>query len=98
YGWRHAKPGNILEFHARMPAKPWSETHVLATNYRCARVIVDASRRVIDNNTRREPKTLRARENAREGLVRFLSNDRLVGRLEGMTTFLRTEKTRADVA
>src|SRR5690606_27358372 len=54
YWWRFAKPGNILDFHARVPPKPYSATYTLSTNYRCSRAIVETSRRLIDRNRRRE--------------------------------------------
>src|SRR5690606_1066714 len=58
YGWRFAKPANILDFHKRMPPKPLSATYTLSTNYRCSREVVAASRRLIDHNRTREPKNI----------------------------------------
>jgi len=66
YGWRYARPGNILDFEKRMPE---ASTVVLETNYRCAIQIVQASRRVIDNNKERVAKNITAGNDAPEGMV-----------------------------
>lgn len=74
YGWRFAETHNILGFHERMPVAPLSRTYVLNTNYRCARSIVDTSRRLIDHNSIREPKAIRASDEADQGFVGYFGH------------------------
>ena len=71
YGWRHADPRGILEFHARMPPVPHSATYVLQTNYRCSRAVVEAGARLVAHNTVREAKEILPRTGAQEGALRF---------------------------
>ena len=56
YGWRQADPRGILEFHRRVPPKPWSATYTLCTNYRCSRAVVETGARLVANNVVREAK------------------------------------------
>jgi DNA helicase-2/ATP-dependent DNA helicase PcrA len=75
YGWRFADTHNILGFHDRMPDSPLTKTYILNTNYRCAASIVDSSRRLIDHNSIREPKDIRAKIGAYEGFVGYAAHD-----------------------
>ena len=61
YGWRQADPRGILEFHRRMPPRPWSATYTLCTNYRCSRAVVETGARLVANNVVREAKDIRPR-------------------------------------
>ena len=94
YGWRAADPRGILEFHQRMPPKPWSATYTLRTNYRCSRAVVECTARLVAHNTVREPKDVRPREGAAEGAVRFFAAPSWPGRAAAMCAFLRDEKAR----
>lgn len=94
YGWRFAKPSNILDFHQRVPPPPYSETYTLTTNYRCSRAVVETSRRLIDRNQRRERKDFSARVGAPEGVVRFVLSPSWNTRAGEIAEFLRTERTR----
>ncbi len=94
YGWRHADPDGILGFHERMPPRPWSATYTLGTNYRCAGSVIEASARLIVNNVRREPKTIRPRDGAPYGSVRFAGSDTWQERAAAMCAFLHTQKSR----
>ena len=71
YGWRQADPRGILEFHRRMPPRPWSATYTLCTNYRCSRAVVETGARLVAHNLVREAKDIRPREGAQDGAVRF---------------------------
>jgi len=94
YGWRHADPRGILDFHARMPPRPWSTTYALLTNYRCSRSVVETAARLIANNVVREPKDVRPRDGAQEGALRFAGAPSWPDRAAAMCTFLRAEKAR----
>jgi len=94
YGWRFAELDSILRFHDRMPPEPWSATYTLSTNYRSAKAIVESSDRLIRNNQRREPKTLRARPDAPPGYVRFFAHADWAARAEAICGFLRDEHER----
>ena len=94
YGWRHADPRGILEFHARMPPPPHSATYVLQTNYRCSRAVVEAGARLVAHNTVREAKEIRPRGGAREGAVRFAGAPLWPRRAEAVCAFLRHEHER----
>ena len=94
YGWRCADPRGILEFHERMPPKPWSATYTLGTNYRCSRAVVESSARLVANNTVREPKDIRPRDGAEEGALRFAGAPSWPERAAAVCAFLRAEKTR----
>ena len=94
YGWRHADPRGILEFHERMPPRPWSATYTLGTNYRCSRAVVESSARLVANNTVREPKDIRPRDGAQEGALRFAGAPSWPERGTAMCAFLRAERAR----
>ena len=94
YGWRFAKPANILEFHDRMPPKPLSATYTLVTNYRCSRAIVSTSQRLIDHNLIREPKDIQAAADAAEGSVQFVGSSEWGERAAAICAFLQNEKQR----
>jgi len=96
YGWRFAELDSILNFHEKMPPEPWSATYTLSTNYRSAKVIVDASGRLIQHNRRREPKRIRARAQAPAGYVRFFAHSDWTARADTMCGFLRDEHERLD--
>jgi superfamily I DNA/RNA helicase len=86
YGWRYAKLTNILDFEERHAA---ASTYVLSTNYRCARAIVDASRRVIGHNANRVQKAVTARVDAAEGSLRYAVSPR-DERLESLVEFVKS--------
>jgi DNA helicase-2/ATP-dependent DNA helicase PcrA len=92
YGWRYADPENILKFHERMPAEPYSATYTLEINYRGSRSIVRTSRRVIENNKNRVWKDIRPRADAPGGSVRFFREQEWRRRATEMCEFLRHRK------
>ncbi len=94
YGWRHADPRGILEFHRRMPPKPWSATYTLCTNYRCSRAVVETGARLVANNRMREAKDIRSRPGAQDGAVRFFGAPSWPERAGAICAFLRAEKAR----
>ena len=94
YGWRQADPRGILEFHRRMPPKPWSATYTLCTNYRCSRAVVETGARLVANNRVREAKDIRPRAGAQDGAVRFFGAPSWPGRAGAVCAFLRAEKAR----
>ena len=83
YGWRQADPRGILEFHRRMPPKPWSATYTLCTNYRCSRAVVETGARLVANNRVREAKEIRPRAGAQDGAVRFFGDAGVAGARRG---------------
>ena len=98
YGWRSADPRGILEFHQRMPPRPWSATYTLCTNYRCSRVVVESAARLVANNAVREDKDVRPREGAAEGALRFAGAPTWPVRAATLCAFLRAEKSRLGCA
>ena len=94
YGWRQADPRGILEFHRRMPPKPWSATYTLCTNYRCSRAVVETGARLVANNRVREAKDIRPRAGAPDGAVRFFGAPSWPERAGAICAFLRAEKVR----
>ncbi len=94
YGWRQADPRGILEFHRRMPPKPWSATYTLCTNYRCSRAVVETGARLVANNRVREAKDIRPRAGAQDGAVRFFGAQSWPDRAGAVCAFLRAEKAR----
>jgi superfamily I DNA/RNA helicase len=98
YGWRHADPRGILEFHRREPPPPWSATYTLGTNYRCSRAVVEAGARLVANNAVREAKQIRPRDGAHEGAVLFAGAPSWPQRAAALCDFLRAEKTRLGCA
>ena len=94
YGWRQADPRGILEFHRRMPPKPWSATYTLCTNYRCSRAVVETGARLVANNRVREAKDIRPRAGAQDGAVRFFGAPSWPERAAAICAFLRAEKAR----
>ena len=94
YGWRQADPRGILEFHRRMPPKPWSATYTLCTNYRCSRAVVETGARLVANNRVREAKDIRPRAGAQDGAVRFFGAQSWPERAGAVCAFLRAEKAR----
>ena len=98
YGWRFADPRGILQFHERMPPRPWSATYTLCTNYRCSRVVVEAAARLVANNTVREVKDVRPREGAAEGALRFAGAPTWPLRAAAVCAFLRAERARLGCA
>ena len=94
YGWRQADPRGILEFHRRMPPKPWSATYTLCTNYRCSRAVVETGARLVANNVVREAKEIRPRAGAQDGAVRFFGAPSWPERAAAVCAFLRAEKER----
>ena len=94
YGWRQADPRGILEFHRRMPPKPWSATYTLCTNYRCSRAVVETGARLVANNVVREAKDIRPRAGAQDGAVRFCGAPSWPERAAAMCAFVRAEKAR----
>ena len=94
YGWRQADPRGILEFHRRMPPKPWSATYTLCTNYRCSRAVVETGARLVANNIVREAKDIRPRAGAQDGAVRFAGAPAWPERAAAICAFLRAEKAR----
>lgn len=94
YGWRHADPRGILEFHARMPPRPFSATYTLATNYRCSRAVVETGARLVAHNAVREAKDIRPRAGAQDGAVRFFGAPSWPERAAALCVFLREEKER----
>jgi DNA helicase II / ATP-dependent DNA helicase PcrA len=94
YGWRQADPRGILEFHRRMPPKPWSATYTLCTNYRCSRAVVETGARLVANNRVREAKDIRPRAGAQDGAVRFFGAPCWPERAGKICAFLRAEKVR----
>jgi superfamily I DNA/RNA helicase len=94
YGWRQADPRGILEFHHRMPPKPWSATYALGTNYRCSRAVVESGARLVANNVVREAKDIRPRAGAQDGEVRFFGAPGWPERSAEICSFLRREKER----
>jgi DNA helicase-2/ATP-dependent DNA helicase PcrA len=98
YGWRFADPRGILQFHERMPPRPWSATYTLCTNYRCSRVVVESAARLVANNTVREDKDVRPREGAAEGALRFAGAPTWPARAAELCAFLRAERSRLGCA
>ncbi len=94
YGWRQADPRGILEFHARMPPRPFSATYTLCTNYRCSRAVVETGARLVAHNEVREAKEIRPRAGAQDGAVRFFGAPSWPERAAAMRAFLRAEKAR----
>jgi DNA helicase II / ATP-dependent DNA helicase PcrA len=94
YGWRHADPRGILEFHARVPPPPHSATYVLETNYRCSRAVVEAGARLVANNTVREVKHVRPRAGAQDGALRFAGALSWPERTRAVCAFLVAERAR----
>ena len=94
YGWRQADPRGILEFHSRMPPKPFSATYTLCTNYRCSRAVVETGARLVANNKVREVKEIRPRAGAQDGAVRFAGATTWPERAAEMCAFLTGEKAR----
>ena len=94
YGWRQADPLGILEFHRRMPCKPWSATYTLCTNYRCSRAVVETGARLVANNRVREAKDIRPRSGAQDGAVRFFGAPSWPERAGAICALLRAEKAR----
>ena len=94
YGWRQADPRGILEFHRRMPPKPWSATYTLCTNYRCSRAVVETGARLVANNDVREAKDIRPRAGAQDGAVRFCGAPSWPERAAAVRGFLTAEKAR----
>ncbi len=94
YGWRQADPRGILEFHQRMPPRPWSATYTLCTNYRCSRAVVETGARLVANNVVREAKAIRPRAGAQDGAVAFCGAPSWPERAAAICVFLRAEKTR----
>ena len=94
YGWRQADPRGILEFHSRMPPKPFSATYTLCTNYRCSRAVVETGARLVANNKVREAKDIRPRAGAQDGAVRFFGAASWPERAAALCTFLGDEKAR----
>ena len=94
YGWRQADPRGILEFHRRMPPKPWSATYTLCTNYRCSRAVVETGARLVANNRVREAKDIRPRAGAQDGAVRFFGAPSWPERAGAVCAFLSAEKAR----
>ena len=89
YGWRQADPRGILEFHSRMPPRPFSATYTLCTNYRCSRAVVETGARLVANNRVREAKDIRPRAGAQDGAVRFVGAASWPERAAAMCAFLR---------
>jgi DNA helicase-2/ATP-dependent DNA helicase PcrA len=96
YGWRQADPRGILEFHARMPPKPFSATYTLCTNYRCSRAVVETGARLVAHNEIREAKEIRPRAGAQDGAVRFFGAPSWPERAAAVREFLRAEKARLE--
>ena len=94
YGWRQADPRGILEFHRRVPPKPWSATYTLCTNYRCSKAIVETGARLVANNVVRETKEIRPRAGAQDGAVRYAGAPSWPERAQAICAFLRAEKSR----
>jgi DNA helicase II / ATP-dependent DNA helicase PcrA len=94
YGWRQADPRGILEFHDRMPPKPFSATYTLCTNYRCSRAVVETGARLVANNKVREAKDILPRAGAQDGAVRFSGSAAWPERAAAMCAFLREERAR----
>jgi DNA helicase II / ATP-dependent DNA helicase PcrA len=94
YGWRQADPRGILEFHSRMPPKPFSATYTLCTNYRCSRAVVETGARLVANNVVREAKEIRPRAGAQDGAVRFFGATAWPERAAALCAFLSAEKAR----
>ena len=90
YGWRQADPRGILEFHERMPPRPFSATYTLCTNYRCSRAVVETGARLVANNVVREAKDIRPRAGAQDGEVRFFGAPSWPERAAEMCSFLRS--------
>jgi len=98
YGWRFADPRGILQFHERMPPRPWSATYTLCTNYRCSRVVVESAARLVANNAVREDKDVRPRDGAAEGALRFAGAPTWPARAAELCGFLRAERSRQGCA
>jgi DNA helicase II / ATP-dependent DNA helicase PcrA len=98
YGWRQADPRGILEFHSRMPPKPYSATYTLCTNYRCSRAVVETGARLVANNKVREAKEIRPRAGAQDGAVRFFGAASWPRRAAALCAFLGEEKARMGCA
>ena len=94
YGWRFAKPANILDFHHRVPDAPHSATYTLSTNYRCSQAIVAAAQRLVLHNTLRVPKDVACGPAAGLGLVLLYADHRWPQRAQALCDFLLTEHRR----
>ena len=87
YGWRGAEVEHILNFPKRFPTA--AET-VLSTNYRSTQAIVTHSRRLIDNNKKRVPKNIRARQGAPAGLFKIEFADDLWAQVQAAVKWLQS--------
>ena len=94
YGWRQADPRGILEFHARMPPRPFSATYTLCTNYRCSRAVVETGAPAggAQRGARGQGDPPARRRAGRRGAV--LRRAVVAGRAAAMCAFLRAEKAR----
>jgi len=94
YGWRFAKPENILGFEKRYASEQYTSTYTLNTNYRCSRAVVDASTRCISKNTHRVAKDIRAVDGAPEGRVAYFADFDWAVRSKAILEFVRGEQAR----
>lgn len=94
YSWRFARLTNILAFHERLPAEPHAKTYTLRTNYRSARAIVDALRRLIDHNQTRVGKDIAPRDDADAGSVRYFSSPDFDLRSTALLDFVAAQRSR----
>jgi len=69
YAWRRADVGNIVNLDQMYPGL---ERHVLSTTYRCPSSIASASRRLIEHNKQRFPKSISPAPNRPPGEARAL--------------------------
>jgi DNA helicase II / ATP-dependent DNA helicase PcrA len=72
YGWRGARAGNLKRF---LDDFPKARTIRLEENYRSTQIILDAAAAVVDHNTERLGKTLRATLGAGKALRFFEAQD-----------------------
>jgi DNA helicase II / ATP-dependent DNA helicase PcrA len=72
YGWRGARAGNLKRF---LEDFPGARTIRLEENYRSTQIILDAAAAVVDHNSDRLGKTLRATLGAGKALRFFEAND-----------------------
>lgn len=89
YGWRGADVRHILDFNKKHII---SETCTLSTNYRSNKNIVHHSGWLIDHNEEREPKDVKPRDNAEEGIFQVELKDSLLKQAKTAARWIRKLK------
>ena len=93
YSWRGARSDFILEDFERV--YPGAATHTLSTNYRCKRLVVSASQRLIAHNVHRAPKSIRAKVDAEEGVCCIVGAGALASQAAIAARFLEMQRSQS---